>query len=235
MPTLLLVRHGRTPANADGILAGHTPGVHLDEVGREQATQAGHRLAGLPITALVTSPLERTVETARLLTLELTDPPELTCDEGFVECGYGTWTGRALKELAKDPLWRTVQSQPSAARFPEGESLSQMYARAVAAVRTWDARIAEEHGPDALWIAVSHGDVIKAIIADAYGMHLDSFQRIMVGPGSVSVIQHTAVRPYVLHVNDTGSDLSRLKPPARRRRRKSSTDPVVDAVVGGGA
>ncbi|MDQ3628849.1 MAG: MSMEG_4193 family putative phosphomutase [Actinomycetota bacterium] len=231
MPTLLLVRHGRTPANAEGILAGRTPGVHLDDVGREQASRVGRRLAELPITALVTSPLERAVETAKLLAQELRDPPRLTRDKGFVECSYGTWTGRPLKELAKESLWSTVQSQPSAARFPDGESLTQMYARAVAAVRTWDARIAEEHGSDALWVTVSHGDVIKAIVADAYGMHLDSFQRIMVGPGSLSVIQHTTVRPYVAHVNDTGSDLSWLKPPARRRRRKRSSD----AVVGGGA
>lgn len=231
VPTLLLVRHGRTPANSEGVLAGHTPGVHLDDVGREQASRAGRRLAGLPITALVTSPLERTVETATLLAQELADSPSLTRDDGFVECGYGSWTGRPLKDLAKEPLWKTVQTQPSAVRFPEGESLPQMYARAVAAVRTWDARIAEEHGPDALWVAVSHGDVIKAIVADAYGMHLDSFQRIMVGPGSLSVIQHTVARPYVAHVNDTGSDLGWLKPPARRRRHKRSSD----AVVGGGA
>lgn len=235
MPTLLLVRHGRTPANAEGILAGHTPGVHLDDVGREQASLVGCRLAALPLAALVSSPLERTVETAGLLAQELTDPPRLTCDDGFVECGYGTWTGRPLKELAKEPLWKAVQSQPSAVQFPEGESLPQMYARAVAAVRTWDASIAREHGPDALWVAVSHGDVIKAIVADAYGMHLDSFQRIVIGPGSLSVIRHTAARPYVAHVNDTGSDLSWLKPPARRRRRKHPADPVVDAVVGGGA
>lgn len=231
----MLVRHGRTPANAEGILAGHTPGVTLDDKGREQASRVGRRLAELPIVALVASPLERTVETARLLARELPEPPALTCDDGFVECGYGTWTGRPLKDLAKEPLWKTVQSQPSAVRFPDGESLPDMYARAVAAVRSWDARVAEEQGPDALWVAVSHGDVIKAIVADAYGMHLDSFQRIMVGPGSLSVIRHTAARPYVAHVNDTGSDLSWLKPPARRRRRKRRTDPVVDAVVGGGA
>lgn len=231
MPTLILVRHGRTPANAEGILAGRTPGVHLDDVGREQATGAGRRLRELPIKALVTSPLERTVETAKLMAGELTDPPRPVREKGLLECGYGTWTGRRLEELAKESLWKTVQNQPSAVQFPQGESLPQMYARAVSTVRDWDARIADEHGPDAFWVAVSHGDVIKAIVADACGMHLDSFQRIMVGPGSISVIQYTAARPYVVHVNDTGSDLSRLEPPARRRRRK----PTTDAAVGGGA
>lgn len=230
MPTLLLVRHGRTPANAEGVLAGRTPGVHLDDVGREQASRVGHRLGQLPIRELVTSPLERTVETAKLLRLELTDPPVLTREKGIVECGYGTWTGRTLKELAKEPLWKTVQNQPSAVQFPDGESLPQVFARAVSTVRAWDSRIEQEHGPDALWVAVSHGDVIKAIVADAYGLHLDSFQRIMVGPGSVSVIQYTSARPYVVHVNDTGSDLSRLKPAPRRRRGKRSED----AAVGGG-
>jgi 2,3-bisphosphoglycerate-dependent phosphoglycerate mutase len=231
VPTLLLVRHGRTAANATGVLAGRAVGVHLDEVGREQAVAAGARLRGLPVKAVVTSPLERTVETAEALVATWDDAPDVVVDERFVECGYGSWTGRALKDLAKEPLWKTVQAHPSAVRFPDGESLPEMYARAVAGVRAWDRRMAEGHGDDALWVAVSHGDVIKAIIADAYGIHLDQFQRIMVGPASVSVIHYTPQRPFVVHVNDTGSDLSGLKPAKRRRRRT----PTSDAAVGGGA
>jgi probable phosphomutase (TIGR03848 family) len=231
VPTLLLVRHGRTNANATGVLAGRSEGVLLDEVGREQAAAAGARLRGLPISAVVTSPMERTVETAQALVAALGTELPVVRDDRFVECGYGTWTGRPLKELAKEPLWKTVQTHPSAVRFPEGESLPEMYARAVAGVRAWDAQVAAEHGEDALWVAVSHGDVIKSIIADAYGIHLDQFQRIMVAPASISVIHYTPQRPFVAHVNDTGSDLSGLKPRKRRRRRARTSD----AAVGGGA
>ena len=97
----------------------------------------------------------------------------MATERGLLECDYGSWTGRELKTLAKEPMWRTVQAHPSAAVFPDGESMADMSARAVAAVRRWDARVEAEHGPDAVWVAVSHGDVIKAILADALGIHLD--------------------------------------------------------------
>jgi probable phosphomutase (TIGR03848 family) len=144
----------------------------------------------------------------------------------MVECGYGEWTGRAIKDLAKDPLWKVVQTQPSAARFPGGESLTEVSARAVGAVRAWDARL----GPDAIWVACSHGDVIKAILADALGLHLDQFQRVVVDPCSVSIVRYTDTRPYVLRTNDVGGDLSGFLPPVKKRRRRTS-----DATVGGGA
>ena len=117
---------------------------------------------------------------------------------GLTECGYGDWEGQPLKKLAKDPLWRVVQQHPSAVTFPgaDGEAMAAMSARAVGAVRSWDARVSAEHGPDALWLACSHGDVIKAIVADALGMHLDLFQRIVVDPASVTVIRYTPGRPF---------------------------------------
>lgn len=226
--TLVLLRHGRTTANADGGLAGRQP-VELDDLGRAQAEAVGVRLRGLPFAAVVTSPLIRCRQT---LELALPDLPAVV-DEGLTECGYGTWEGRPLKQLAKEPLWKVVQQHPSAAVFPEGESMAAMSARAVATVRAWDARVTAEHGPDAIWLACSHGDVIKAILADALGLHLDAFQRIVTDPASVSVIRYTPVRPFVLRVNDTGADLSGLVPPKRRRRRPRPTDS--DAVVGGGA
>ncbi|HEX5596975.1 MAG TPA: MSMEG_4193 family putative phosphomutase [Micromonosporaceae bacterium] len=225
---LLLLRHGRTTANADGGLAGHQP-VELDETGRAQASAVGVRLRGLPLAAVVTSPLIRCRQT---LELALPDA-SVVAEEGLIECGYGAWEGQSLKKLAKDPLWPVVQQHPSAAVFPEGEAMAAMAARAVAAVRRWDARINAEQGPEALWLACSHGDVIKAIVADALGVHLDSFQRIVVDPASVSVIRYTPVRPFVLRLNDTGTDLSTLVPPKRRRRRSRPVDS--DAAVGGGA
>ena len=229
MTTLLLLRHGRTTANATGTLAGWTEGVGLDETGRAQAAALAARLTGVPLAAVVASPLQRCQETAapllagRDLTVET--------DERLGEVHYGAWTGQELKKLAKEPLWRAVQAHPSSVTFPGegGESMREMANRAVAAVRAGNARV----GPDAVWAAVSHGDVIKAVVADALGLHLDGFQRIQIDPCSVTIVSYTELRPFVVRMNDSGTDLtSLLAPPTKKpsRRRRSS-----DAVVGGGA
>lgn len=237
---MLLVRHGRTSANTAGILAGRSPGVELDDVGRQQAATLGDRMAPVPLAALVSSPLRRCRQTAQALLGPRTDAVPSTTDTGLIECGYGDWTGRTLKELSKEKLWTTVQQQPSAVRFPGGEAMTEMAARAVGAIRGWDAKVTGEHGDQAVWVAVSHGDVIKAILADALGTHLDTFQRILVNPASVSVVRYTAARPYVVTMNSTGSDLAALFPPpapgatkpaGRGRRSRATSD---DAPVGGG-
>jgi probable phosphomutase (TIGR03848 family) len=229
--TVLFVRHGLT-AMTGPVLAGHTPGVHLDERGRAQAEAVAARLAPVPLAAVVTSPLERCVETADavLAGRELT----ASVEPRLAEVRYGDWTGKPLKELAKQPLWRVVQAHPSAAVFPgaEGEALAGAQSRAVAAVREWDARITAAAGPEVVWLACSHGDIIKAMLADALGLHLDLFQRIVVDPCSVSVVRYTDTRPFVLRVNDTGGDVAALLPPKRRGRRRK---PSADAAVGGGA
>ena len=226
MTTLILVRHGRTDANRHGILAGWTPGIHLDEVGVEQAGKAAARLQGLPITTVVSSPLERTLETAQSIVGDRDIP--LETDERIGECRYGDWTGRPLSELAKEPTWKVVQTQPSVAVFPgaDGESISQMAHRAIESVHHWNAKL----GANGMYVMVSHGDVIKAIVSDALGAHLDLFQRVQIDPCSISVIEYTSVRPFAIHINDTGSDLSRLIPKKRSRRGRKG-----DAVVGGGA
>ncbi|HSN07073.1 MAG TPA: histidine phosphatase family protein [Candidatus Angelobacter sp.] len=233
MATVILVRHGRTAANASGVLAGWTPGVSLDDKGREQAAAVGARLSRIPLSAVVTSPLERTLETADHLLSGRDPAPPMHVDERVGECRYGDWTNQPLKTLAKDPLWKVVQAHPSAAVFPGdgGESLADMSARAVAAVRDWNARLSAG-GVDPTYAVVSHADVIKAITADALGMHLDAFQRLAVDPCSVTVIRYTDLRPFVLRTNDTGGDLSALLPPPPRRRRARRSS---DAVVGGGA
>jgi probable phosphomutase (TIGR03848 family) len=230
MPTVILVRHGRSSANTSGVLAGRTPGVKLDEVGREQAEAVAGRLAGLPLAALVTSPLERCRQTAAAIARGH-DGLRARSDQRLTECGYGEWTGRKLSALAKDPLWRVVQQHPSGVTFPGGESMRDMQQRSVAAVRDHDARVGAEHGPDALWVAVTHGDVIKAIVADALALHLDQFQRIVVDTGSVTVIVYTPVRPFVVRQNDLGSELGSLVPPAKKTRSRKG--PSSDAVVGG--
>ncbi|MEE4544614.1 histidine phosphatase family protein [Streptomyces sp. V4-01] len=228
MPTVILVRHGRSTANAEGVLAGWSPGVVLDDTGRAQATALAARLVGLPLAAVVCSPLQRCAETVKPL---LDTRPELTLhtEERLGECHYGDWTGRKLSELAEEPLWATVQRHPSAAVFPgeEGESLRAMQARAVDAVRDWNARIEAEHGPEALYVVCSHGDIIKSLVADALGLHLDLFQRIAADPCSVTAIHYTPHRPFLLKLGDTG-DLSGLAPAPRPGPAASE-----DAVVGG--
>ena len=231
MATVLFVRHGLT-AMTGPVLAGHTPGVHLDDRGRAQAQAVAARLAPVPLAAVVTSPLDRCVETADavLSGRELS----ASVEPRLAEVRYGDWTGKPLKELARLPLWRVVQAHPSAAVFPgaEGEALAGAQSRAVAAVREWDARVTAAAGPHAVWLACSHGDIIKALLADALGLHLDLFQRIVVDPCSVSVVRYTDTRPFVLRVNDTGGDVAALLPPKRRARRRPRS---ADAAVGGGA
>jgi probable phosphomutase (TIGR03848 family) len=226
--TVILLRHGRTTANTGGVLAGWTPGIGLDETGQAQVQAVAARLAPVPLAAIVSSPLERCVRTAEAVAAgrELA----VQTDDRLGEARYGDWTGRPLKELVKEPLWKVVQQHPSAAVFPgaEGEGLAQTQARAVAAVREWNAKL----GPDAVWLACSHGDVVKAVLADALGLHLDSFQRIVVDPASVSVIAYTETRPFVIRMNDTGGDVAALIPPKKTRRRRAKAS---DAVVGGGA
>ena len=236
MPTVILVRHGRSTANTAGVLAGRVPGVHLDDTGVKQAVAVGERLAGVRLAAAVTSPLERCRETCKEITGRQAASLRASSEKQLSECDYGDWQGRPLKELAKEKLWKTVQAQPSAATFPGGESMRAMQDRAVAAVRRHDARIAAEHGDDAVWLAVSHGDVIKSVLADALGTHLDLFQRIHVDPASVSVVRYTDSRPFVLGTNTHGGDLSWLTPPPKARRSsRTSRSAATDAMVGGGA
>ncbi|MBD8728825.1 MSMEG_4193 family putative phosphomutase [Frigoribacterium sp. CFBP 13707] len=225
MATVILVRHGRTTANASGVLAGRTPGVLLDDVGRQQAVRTGERLAVVPVVSVVSSPLERCRETAGYVLDRQEGSPTTPVEEGISECDYGDWQGRTLKELSAEPLWATVQGQPSAVTFPGGESMAGMQARAVAAIRRHDAAVEAEHGPGAVWVAVSHGDIVKSVLADALGMHLDLFQRIAVGPASVSIVRYGTSRPEVLATNTDSGDLSWLRAAA----------PAADAAVGGGA
>jgi probable phosphomutase (TIGR03848 family) len=225
MATVILVRHGRTTANATGILAGRAPGVDLDDTGREQADRTADRLAAVPLAAVVSSPLQRCWETAQRILDRQQGTPLQPVDPDLTECDYGQWQGRPLAELATEDLWKTVQAHPSAVVFPGGESMAGMQARAVAAIRRHDGAIEAEHGAGAVWVAVSHGDVIKSILADAYGMHLDLFQRIDVGPASVSIVRYGAGRPTVHATNTDAGDLSWL----------AASVGSGDAPVGGGA
>jgi probable phosphomutase (TIGR03848 family) len=236
MTVVLVVRHGLTSTTGKA-LTGWLPGISLDDRGQAQAAAVGDRLAQLPLQAIVSSPLERCVQTASAIAVrqggsDHASPPAVDIEDRLGECRYGDWTGQPLRKLAREPLWRVVQAHPSAVTFPgpDGESMLGMQQRAVAAVRDWNARL----GADAMYLICSHGDVIKAILADALGMHLDMSQRIQVDPCSLSVIRYTTLRPFVLRMNDTGADATALtglarKPAAAKARAEA------DAQIGGGA
>lgn len=223
--TVILLRHGRSTSNTAHTLAGRSEGVDLDDRGREQAQSVVTRIGDLPVKAIVRSPLLRCERTVAPLAAALGVQPVI--EDRIIEVDYGSWTGRTIGELVKEPLWKVVQQQPSAAVFPDGEGLAQVQARAVAAIREHDRRLAGEHDGDVLWVACTHGDVIKAVLADALGTHLDTFQRITADPASMSVIRYTDTRPFVLHVNHTGSGLTAAL------SAKPAAAPETDAVVGG--
>jgi len=234
MTVVLVVRHGLTSSTGKA-LTGWLPGITLDDRGEAQAAALGERLAQLKLAAIVSSPLERCVQTATAVGVrqagsDHAEPPAVTIDDRLGECRYGDWTGQPLRKLAHDPLWRVVQAHPSAVRFPgpEGESMTAMQQRAVAAVRDWNARL----GASATYLVCSHGDVIKAILADALGMHLDMLQRIQVDPCSLSIIRYTTLRPFVLRMNDTGADAPALAGLAHAPAKRHAD---ADAAVGGGA
>ena len=232
MTLVLIVRHGLT-ASTGTALTGWTPGIPLDDRGRAQAAAVGARLAGVPIDAIVSSPLDRCRETAGAIARARPGAPmTVQIDERVGECHYGDWTGQPLRKLAKDPLWRVVQAHPSAVTFPgpAGEAMVDMQARAVSALRDWNERL----GKDAVYVVCSHGDVIKSILTDSLGMHLDMCQRIQVDPCSLSVIRYTPLRPFVLRMNDTGGDVSSLKRPDKKVPGASARHEA-DAQVGGGA
>ncbi|MFZ9482475.1 MAG: MSMEG_4193 family putative phosphomutase [Ilumatobacteraceae bacterium] len=201
--TVLLVRHGQTPTTGK-ILPGRAPGLHLADVGRQQAERAAERIAELKkVDAVYASPLERARETAA--PIAAARGLRVQTYKGLLEADFGEWTGAELKSLMKLPEWTTVQRAPSTFTFPGGESFSAMQARMVAALDELRSR-----HPGGTIVCVSHADPIKAAVAHAMGTHLDLFQRIVISTCSVSAIAYTAGGPVVLTVNSTGGSLTGL-------------------------
>lgn len=203
MPThLLLVRHGENDFIRAKRLAGRSPGVHLNETGREQARRLAQRLAGWPITAVYSSPLERCYETALLLAEPFGLP--VACRDGLLESDYGEWQGRVIDELMETELWKVVQTAPSLVRFPGGGTLRDMQHGAIETLH----EIVAAH-PDQIVLVCSHADPIRAALFAFMGAPLDLFQRLEIGPASVSIVRFGRHGPRVLRINDTGD----LNPP----------------------
>jgi probable phosphomutase (TIGR03848 family) len=227
---VLVARHGLTAATGTA-LTGRTPGIPLDDRGRAQAAALAQRIAAVRLDAIVSSPMERCVQTAEAIAAARSGA-RVDIDDRLTECGYGDWTGQPLRKLTRDPLWRVVQAHPSAVTFPgpDGESIADIQCRAVAAIRDWNARL----GRKAVYLVCSHADVIKAILADNLGLHLDLYQRIIIDPCSLSVIRYTPLRPFVERMNDTAGSVSSLIR-AERGGRAGRAKELSESIVGGGA
>ena len=212
MALLLLIRHAESSGNVSRRLTGRTPGVRLTEHGRAQAVTLAERLGPVPIKAIYSSPLERCLETAEPLRKAKGLP--LEADQDLIEVDYGGWTGRSLAQLARTKDWKIVLHTPSMARFPGGEGLLDVQERAVRALQ----RIAAAHRRQVVAV-VSHGDVIRLVLAHFAGVHADLFQRIEIHPASVSAVSVGRSSVRIVRMNDTGT-LADLAPPPRPSTRK---------------
>lgn len=213
MSLVVLVRHGRSTSNTAGTLAGRAPGITLDERGESQAMAVGERLRGVRLAAAVRSPMLRCEQTLNLALTSAGLTPPVHVDDRVTECDYGLWTGRSLAELTQEALWQQVQGNPSQVVFPEGEAMSAMAERMVASVQDWNARLAAPLGePEPVWLLVSHGDPIKAVLSHALGQSLDDFQRIVVDPASISLVRFPSPgeqgTPTVIAMNTSAGQLA---------------------------
>jgi probable phosphomutase (TIGR03848 family) len=216
MTLVVLVRHALTDATGKK-LSGRSPGFDLSEAGREQAERLGERLRSVPIAAIYASPLERCMQTAEAVAagraVGVNPAPDL------LEVEYGSWTGRSLTQLTRTKLWKQIQQAPGSIRFPGGESLMEAQQRAVGFLD----ELSRRH-PRKVVVACSHADVIRLALAHYAGIHVDLFQRLIVGPASVSAVLLGDRIPRIVRMNDTGSaaDLAPRRPAAPSRKPRSS-------------
>ena len=204
MPKIVLIRHAHSTANAAGVLSGQMPNVHLSKSGQEQAERLAERLGKLTISQVQVSPMDRCTETLAPWLAKYGKNVTLLTEPNLIEVDYGKWSGKKLSTLSRAKLWRKVQGQPSAVTFPEGESLAQMQVRAMKTVHDFFASDLE------LTVMVSHGDVIKAIVASSMGMHLDDFQRIVIDPASITILESNGGAIRLTRLNDSDSTVSEL-------------------------
>jgi probable phosphoglycerate mutase len=209
---VVLVRHAHSQANAAGILSGRRPNIALSEKGRTQAQELAIRLGELKVKELRVSPLQRCIETidpwvstkSRIRRIE---------DHGITEVDYGKWSGRTLRSLSREKLWKIVQENPSRVFFPDGEGMANMQARAIESMH-----LALSSTDTGAVVMVSHGDVIKALVAANLGMRLDDFQRIIIDPASVTVFDFSSKTPRLLLLNDSHSNIGDLGITSTKKR-----------------
>lgn len=220
MTTVYLVRHGRTPANEKGILAGRTKGVFLDEIGILQAETLAKNLENIEFKKIIVSPMERCQQTAKILNQFSKNPLKPNIDSGISECDYGDWSNKKLSSLRRKPLWKNVQERPSGVQFPNGEKMSDMLDRMKSTVFEYASKLKDQDN----MLVVSHGDPIRSFIADSLGIHLDNFQRITIDPCSLSIVRINQGNIQVVSVNN------RVQVPTQTKKKKK-----FGSVLGGGA
>jgi probable phosphoglycerate mutase len=214
---LVLIRHAHSESNASGVLSGRIPDIHLSAKGIKQAQQLADRLGNFPVAQVRISPMERCAETIdpwlKQHVAKANKNLTPTIDPRVNEVDYGIWSGKKLSSLSRKREWKTVQESPSRMYFPDGEGIATMQARAMNAVHELallpQSKVA---------VIVSHGDVIKSIVASALGMHLDEFQRIIIDPASVTVIEYSGIKPRLLLLNDTRAVVTDLLLAPRRSK-----------------
>lgn len=218
MATVALIRHATTAATGKR-LGGWTPGVHLDSRGRAQADAVARRCASLPVQAVYSSPLERTVETAR--PIARAHRQRVRVRRALGEVDYGEWTNLPLAQLRRRSAWQHIQTSPSRVAFPSGESIRNAQLRAVDACE----QLVAAHG-DATIVVVSHADIIKAVVAYYLAMPLDAFQRLRIDPASVTLLDLPSTGgPPTVHCVNHGGELPQLgeeRGSLDRRGRKGS-------------
>ena len=228
MTRIVLLRHAHSSANAKAILAGRAPGVDLSDRGRKESQDVAKRLKEINFSLIRVSPMERCAQTIEPLLAQLSKgsgaKPIIEVENDLVEVDYGKWTGRKLAILSRDKAWKVVQNNPSAMYFPGGEGLLDVQARAMRAVN--NAANTPGRGPKLL---VSHGDVIKSIVASVLGAHLDHFQKIVIDPASITVLDFNGVDFRVLTLNSTTSPITAFL------KEESSKKKGVSALLGGGS
>ena len=194
MTTFFLIRHATNDYLKENKIAGWLPDVHLNAEGRKQAEQLAQRLAGEPIRAIYSSPLERSRETAEPLAAKLGLKVQIS--EGLGEIRFGEWTDQPVKVLDTQPHWRRWNSFRSGTQAPNGDFMIDAQARIVHEM----IRLRGEHGSSAVALA-THGDPIKAAVAYFLGAPLDLFLRIEVDPASVTIIRLGEDSVSVVRVN----------------------------------
>jgi len=220
---IYLVRHGRTPANEKGILAGRTPGIKLDIVGTAQAQKVADVLSNIKFSIVIVSPLQRCQETSTIILNRQKVKPNVLTSDGVNECDYGDWSNKKLSVLRRKPLWKTIQERPSIVEFPNGEKMVDMLDRFKFTIMDESKNLKSDEN----MLVISHGDPIRSFIADCLGLHLDQFQKISIDPCSISIVNFSEKDNRVITVN------SRNQVEAPKKGRKKLA--VRKSDLGGGA
>lgn len=222
MARLVFIRHAHSTANDAGILSGQLPGISLSKKGKKQAQELVERLGASSFDSIRVSPMQRCEETIApwINSRYSRGMKSYQIDESLIEMNYGTWSGRKLSSLSREKMWKEIQERPSTVQFPQGERMKAMQKRALMSIS--DALEEKKNGTH---LFVSHGDVLKALVASLLKMKLDDFQSLVIDSASVTVIDFDGSKSRLLAFNDSHSPIAPM----------TSMEKSTKALLGGGA